>query len=68
MDITPELISSLKEGGAFVLVAMVLWYFMNRYEKLFMKLDSTLNQFTVRMARIETKLGLETPNDKAGDA
>jgi hypothetical protein len=59
MELTPELISGFKEGGAFFLVALVLWYFMNRYEKLFVKLDSTLNRMTQRLTRIETKMGLD---------
>ncbi len=64
MELTPELIVGFKEGGSFFLVAVVLWYFMNRYEKLFVKLDTTLNRMTQRLTRIETKMGLD---DHKGD-
>ena len=67
MELTPEIVGGLKEGGAFFLVALVLWYFMNRYEKLFNKLDNTLTNFTVRLALIEQKLKLETPNKKESE-
>jgi hypothetical protein len=59
MELTPELLGYLKEGGSFGLIALVLWYFMARYEKLFNQLNSTFTKIAVRLALIEKKLEID---------
>jgi hypothetical protein len=59
MELTPEILLYLKEGGAFGLIALVLWYFMARYEKLFGQLNTTFTKIAVRLALIEKKLEID---------
>ena len=55
-QITAQIIERL---GSFGLVAVVLVYFLVKYERLFQHLEKALTANAVRLARIEVKLGID---------
>jgi hypothetical protein len=56
-------LSALERMGSFLLLAVVLWYFLARYERAFVRLERVFSRFEVRVARIEAKLEIEPGKD-----
>lgn len=56
--IDTAMVQLIERLGSFGLVAIVLIYFLGKYERLFQHLERALNTNAQRLARIEMKLGI----------